>query len=311
MIDSDEMASRHFIQSNQWHHSRMRKCVYLTAAVLLALQAVPAFAERDPWSGAPVKPDKNRRTPSPITDRFSVEGIFFNPAVTTRLRVDSQSPGPGVVGATGTVVSGERDLGLAGRIPQGRMQIMFRLRERNRLRVDYFATNRRGYHVITRDILFGDQTFVASDRVTSSLDWRQFGLTYMYSALRTDRFEVGVGLAVHFIEADARGAVEARQQRQEVSGAGAFPTIPVDFTWRISQRFAMTARAQYFRAAVHNFEASLADYHGDVQYRWTPNFSLGAGYTIMKSSLNVNDTHFPGAFRLNVRGPEAFFKVSF
>ncbi len=290
----------------------MRKGVHLTAALtFLALQAVPAFAQRDPWSGAPVRPDKNRQPASPITDRFYVEGIFFNPAISTMLRVDGQSPGPGLMGTTGTIVSGEKDLGLDSRRPQGRMQIMFRLRERNRLRVDYFATDRRGDRVIAREILFGNQTFVAGDRVTSALDWRQFGLTYLYSAVRTDRFEVGVGLAVHFVQAVARGAVEAKQERQEVSGAGAFPTIPVDFTWRISRRFAMTARAQYFRAAVHNFEASLADYHGDFQYRWTPNFSLGAGYTIMKSSLNVNNTNFPGAFGLNVRGPEAFFKVSF
>jgi hypothetical protein len=288
----------------------MRNWVYLTAA-LLALQAVPAHAERDPWSGAPIKPDKNRMTPSPITDRFYVEGIFFNPAESTSLRIDTQSPGPGLPGRTGTLVSGERDLGMDSRNPQGRIQIMFRLRERNRLRVDYFESNRRGDHVIARQILFGNETFLTNDRVTSSLDWREFALTYTYSFIRTDRFEVGLGLAAHFVEADARGAVEAKQLRQEVSGAGVFPTIPLDCTWRISRRFALTARGQYLHAAVNRFRGAIGEYHGDFQYRWKPNFSLGAGYTIMKYSLDVNDSHFPGSFRLNVRGPEAFFKVSF
>jgi hypothetical protein len=288
----------------------MRNWVYLTAA-LLALQAVPAHAERDPWSGAPIKPDKNRMTPSPITDRFYVEGIFFNPAQSTALRIDTRSPGPGLLGRTGTAVSGERDLGLDSRNPQGRIQIMFRLRERNRLRVDYFESNRRGDHVINRQILFGNQTFAANDRVTSSLDWREFALTYTYSIFRTDRFEVGLGLAAHFIEADARGAVEAKQLRQEVSGAGVFPTIPLDLTWRISRRFAVVARGQYLRAAVNKFQGAIGEYHGDFQYRWKPNFSVGAGYTIMKYSLDLQDNNFPGSFRLNVRGPEAFFKVSF
>jgi hypothetical protein len=295
----------------------MRNLLYLASA-LLALQAIPAHAERepppaerDPWSGAPIKPDKNRKTPSPITDRFYVRGTFFNPAITTTLRIDTQSPGAGIAGATGTVVNGERDLGLDSRIPQGRIEIMFRLRERNRLRVDYFETNRRGDHTLARQILFGDETFNVSDRVTSSVQWRQFGLTYTYSALRTDRLELGVGLGVAFVEAEARGAVEAKQLRQEVSGAGAFPTIPLDFTWRISRRFAMVARAQYLHASVNNFEGSMGEYHGDFQYRWKPNFSLGAGYTVMRSFIQVDDTHFPGLFRLNVRGPEAFFKVSF
>jgi hypothetical protein len=290
----------------------MRNWVYLTAA-LLALQAVPAHAERDPVSGAPIKPDKHRMTPSPITDRFAVEGIFFNPAVSTALRVDTHSPGPGLDGTPGTVLNGERDFGLDSRIPQGRIEIIFRLRQNNRLRVDYFATNRDGNRVIDRQILFGDETFVAGDRVTSNLDWRQFALTYTYSLLRNDHVEVGIGLGVHFVEADARGAVEAKQLRQEVSGSGAFPTIPLDITWRIWRGLALSARGQYFHASVNNFEGSIAEYHGDFQWRWQryPNFSLGAGYTIMRSSLDVNDTNFPGSFRLNVRGPEGFFKVSF
>src|SRR5882672_11638301 len=107
----------------------MRNLLYLASA-LLALQAIPAHAQREPppaerdrWSGAPIKPDKSRKTTSPITDRFYVRGTFFNPAISTTLRIDTRSPGPGLLGTTGTVVSGERDLGLDSRIPQGRIEI--------------------------------------------------------------------------------------------------------------------------------------------------------------------------------------------
>lgn len=288
----------------------MRIWVYPTAA-LLAILAVPAQAERDRWSGAPLKPDKHRMTPSPITDRFYVEGIFFDPAETTTLRVDTQSPAAGVPGTTGTTLSGELDFGLKGRVPQGRIQIMFRLRERNRLRVDYFASDRNGNRAITRPVLFGNETFLPGDQVTSSLQWREFALSYTYSVFRNDRFEAGLGLAAHFIEAQAHGAVEAKQLRQDVSGSGVFPTIPVDLTWRISRRFALTGRAQYFRASVSNFKGAIGEYHGDLQYRWKDVFSVGAGYSVMRYSLDVNDSSFPGSFRLKVRGPEAFFKVSF
>jgi len=283
------------------------------AAASILFQAIPAQADsdHDPWSGAPLPPDKSRPIPSPITDRFYIRGTFFNPAVTTTLRVDESPPGPNLPNPPGTTVNGEKDLGLDSRIPQGRIEIMFRLRERNKLRVDYFETNRRADHLLTRQIQFGDQLFEVGDLASTSLDWRTFGLTYTYSFIRTDRIELGAGLAVHFLEADAIGAVAARGLRQEVSGSGAFPTIPLDFTWRISRRFAFTARGQYFRATVDNFQGSLGDYHADAQFRWKPNFSIGAGYSIMKSFLNVNDANFPGLFRMNVRGPEAFFKVSF
>jgi len=68
------------------------------------------------------------------------------------------------------------------------------------------------------------------------------------------------------------------------------------------------ARAQYLHGSVNNFEGSMAEYHGDFQYRWKPNFSVGAGYTIMRSFLAVNDAHFPGFFKQNVRVPRPSLK---
>ena len=85
--------------------------------------------------------------------------------MTTRLRVDAENPALGMGGITGTTVSGERDFGLDSRIPQGRIEIIFRLRQNNRLRVDYFEGNRRGSRAMDRTILFGDETL-----------WRMTGL---------------------------------------------------------------------------------------------------------------------------------------
>ncbi|HEY6482776.1 MAG TPA: hypothetical protein VIY54_04545 [Steroidobacteraceae bacterium] len=277
--------------------------VATAGCVLLSL---PARADRDPLSGAPLPPDQQREIPSPITDRFYVRGTFFDPAVTTTVRVDTQNGT-----AMGTPVSAERDLGLSGRTPQGLFEAMFRLRKRSKVRVNFFESNRKGDELLTRPILFGNVMFVPGDRATSALDWRAFTITYTYSFIRTDRLELGTGLALHMLEADARAAVTARQLSQEITGAGAFPTIPLDFAWRISRRFAFTARGQYLRASIRGFEGALADYHGDVQYRWKPNVALGAGYSALRSSLDVSNATYPGRFSLNVRGPEAFFRVSF
>jgi len=274
-------------------------------AALMVGQVAPAFAERDPQSGAPVPPDRKHEVPSPITDRFYAQGTFFSAAVSTPLLVNAHN------GTAGTLISGEKDLGLEGRLRQGRIELMFRMRTRNKLRVDYFETDRSASHPLSRQIFFGDEIFNAGDVANSSLDYRAFTLTYTYSFIRTDFVEIGTGLAVHFLEADAQGAVPARELRQEVSGAGAFPTIPLDLSLRLSRRFALTARGQYLHAALHGFVGRLGEYHADLQYRWKPNFSLGAGYTVMKTSLDVNDASFPGLFRLDVRGPEAFFRVSF
>jgi hypothetical protein len=98
------------------------------AAVLFALSAAPAFADRDPNSGAPLPPPKHPVTPSPVTDRFYVRGIYYAPHVKTDLQINQHNAAPGVVG---TALSGERDLGLQSRLNQGRFEMMFRLKNRN------------------------------------------------------------------------------------------------------------------------------------------------------------------------------------
>jgi hypothetical protein len=276
-------------------------------AALLVICAVPAHAERDPRSGAPIRPDDKREIPSPITDHFYIRGTLFSAHAQTELRVDARD------GTPGTLVSGESDLGLPSHRLQGRVEFMFRLRERNRLRVDYYELDRSGSQQLTRTIHFGDQTFSPNDLVSSSVDWRSFGLTYTYSVIRRDYLEVGVGLAVHALQAQANASANHNGQllHQAVSGAAPFPGIPIDVTWRMSRHFAFVAWGQYYRASLSGFDGSLAEYHGDFQYRWRPNFALGVGYTLMKTVLDVQEAEFPGLFRLDVRGPEAFFRVSF
>jgi hypothetical protein len=244
--------------------------------------------------------------PSPITDRFALRASAFDSSLNTTLRVDNNA-----TGLPGTPVSAERDLGLKGRVYQGRVEVYIRMRERSRLRVDYFESDRSGNNTLTQPVNFGDQIFLPGDVAFTSLDFRMFGLTYTYSLVKLERFELGVGLGAYLLQGDARVQVPARQLSQEVSGVAPFPTLAVDGTWRISTRFAFVARGQYLSDTVSNFTGSLADYHTDLQYRWRPNFALGLGYSQLRLSFAALGGSFPGAVNFNVRGPEAFFRVSY
>src|SRR5256886_8968997 len=78
-------------------------------------------------------------TRSPITDHFYIRGTLYDPQVRSNFRVDRSFQG-----MTGTPVNGENDLGLPNRLHQGRVEFMFRLRERGKVRVDYFEADRSG-----------------------------------------------------------------------------------------------------------------------------------------------------------------------
>jgi hypothetical protein len=287
----------------------MRIWLAPVAAALLTSTAVPALAsDHDPNSGAPLPPSTKHKTPSPITDRFYVRGTFYPSHVKTNIQINPHNAPAGVVG---TNLSAERDLGEQSRLNQGRIEMMFRLGQRNKIRIDWLEVDRTASHQLAKSINFGNETFGISQILQNEIDWRLFGMTYTFEFVHNDRWELGTGIGVHLLQAEAQAQVNATQQRQDVSGAGAFPTIPLDFAFRISQRWSVTWRGQYFHAAVSNFDGWLSDMHEDVQYRWKPNFALGLGYASIRAKLALSTGNFPGNFNMSVNGPEAFFRVSF
>jgi len=285
----------------------------LLAAVLLLSQAVPAradpdpYANRDPYSGAPLPPAK-LQSPSPITDHFYLAASFFYPRFDTFIRADPSQPSPV---KTGTPLDGEQNLGWPARLAQVRVEAMVRMRERNKLRVDYFEADRSGSVLLTNDVIFGNQVFAAGQQLESSLDWRMITVTYTYSFYRSDQLEVATGLAAYAIQTQAQAAVAALFQQQTVSASGGFPALPLELTWCPARRWSFNARGSYFKANIHDFSGWLEELHADTQYRLNSDFALGVGYSLLHASLDRSSNSSPGRVDMNVTGPEAFLRFSF
>ena len=279
------------------------------AAVVLATSSGLACADVDKLSGAPLPPQEKPERSSPIHDRFYILGAFYSPVVHTDVRIDPTTGVP--PGTLGTPVNAERDLGLPARMHQGRVEFMFRMRERNKLRAEYYEADRSATQTLANTIVFGDQTFLGGEQVQTSINWRSFGLTYTYSLYRSETFEVATGLGLYALQAEAMGTVAATGQQTDKSEAEAVPTLPLDLTWAVSQRFSVTARGNYVRAAISGFNGSFTSLHGDLQYRWNPYFSLGLGFTSMRISLSGESASIPGAVSMSFKGPEAFVRFSY
>jgi hypothetical protein len=267
--------------------------------LLAALMWQPAHAADDFF-------DTDAQTPSPITDKFALRASFFHATVETDLRLDE----PGVP-LSGTALSGARDLGFRPSENDGMAELMFRLRDRNRITVDYLELDQAGTTTLTRPILFGNQVFSPGDTVSSSLQWRTMGFTWTYAIIQNDRFELGAGLGVHMMDLDVRGEVPLRFASYENSIAGALPTPALEGAVRVTRRFSVTGRAEYVKATLHGTSGVLADFHADAQFRWVPNLALGAGYSIVRLDLNSTTLANPGLVNLRLRGPEAFVRLSF
>jgi len=253
-----------------------------------------------------LKPEKNDIA-SPVSDRFYVRGIAFQGAVDTQMRVDSA----GATTPDGTLLSAEDDLGLDDTIEQARIEFDVRLKERNHVRVDYFKLDRFHQVVLPEDIEFGDFSFDAGDTFRSKLDWSALSLTYTYSLFKAERFEAGLGLGLHIFEIHAEGGEPGTLNRDHGDEAGAFPTVALNASYRISKRWAVTARYNTLKVDVDDGSGEYIDAHADIQYRWRKNFAVGIGYTNLSIDLDVTDTDEPFFFNMETKGPELFFRAAF
>ena len=273
----------------------------LIAATALWAVCVSAQAQRPP----PAEPA------SPITDRFAWRASAFFGTVKTDGRVDDPAAPTG-----GTPFSLEDDFRLSPRARQARAEFMFRLRERNRLRVDLWELTRTGVTNPTATIVYGGNTFTPVDRVSSEFNWRQIDFTWTYSFLHRRRFELGAGLGLHLLEVEANASAPATLSRpiaaqEKFSGAGPFVTVALDGSWRLTRRFTFSARGQYLNVTVSSVKGSLSDYHGDLQFRWRPNLAFGLGYQSTQARLEVRNDNPNGIMKLDTRGPELFVRASF
>jgi hypothetical protein len=243
--------------------------------------------------------------PSPISDHLALTAGFFWGQISTFGRFDSAA------GVRGTPFTAERDLGLTDKAQQPFIEIMFRLGERNRLRVNFIDLRRSGDRDLDRTVQYGDITFLVDNPVHSEFDWRQMDITYTYSFVRTDRLELGAGLGVHLVEAEARAEIPSTPQYADFNGAGPLATLAFDGTWRISRQWSLDARANYLKLTIGTIGGVLGQYHADFQYRWKRNLAFGLGYDRQQIQLTVTNYDPSGVLKFNVNRPKLFVRASF
>jgi len=244
---------------------------------------------------------------SPTNERVRLSLGFMHVSSTTDIRLDSSQ------GLPGTSINAEDAFGLDKSDFEPKFQAMVRVGERHRLRFDYFTLDRTGQTTLTAPIVFRDVALQTGDPVNSNLSMRTLGITYEYSFLHREKFELAATLGINDtdISARARVATQTRHVDQQEDQAGPFPTLGLDSTYVLSKRFYLDARAQYFKAAVDHLTGSLGIYEFDALYRLRPNISFALGYTATKATLDSRQTRTSGRFDFESKGPEFFVRIAF
>jgi len=244
---------------------------------------------------------------SPTEERVRLSLGVVRLSNQTDIQINSQA------GVPGTPVSAEDQFGLDKSDYEAKIQAMVRVGERHRLRFDYFSLDRSGHTVVTQPIVFRDVVLQPTDPLSSDLSIRTFGITYGYSFLHNDRFELAATIGINDTDISARARVQTQTRHvdQSEDQAGPFPTLGLDATYVVSKRFYFDARGQYFKVHIDHLDGSLGFYEFDGLYRLRPNISLAAGYTSVRAHLASTQPKQSGLFNFNSSGPEIFVRIAF
>ena len=246
--------------------------------------------------------------PSPTNERVRLSIGAMKVSTTTNVLLDSSA------GLPGTALNAEDQFGLSGSSWEPKFQVTVRAGERHRLRFDYFSLDRTGSSTLAQSALvFKDVVFLQGDPITTTMNLRTLGISYEYSFIHRERFELAasVGLNDTDISLRARVQTEFRHVDQLEDQAGPLPTIGLDTTYVVSKRFYVDGRVQYFKASVDHLDGLLSFYEASVQYRLRPNIAFALGYSSIKAYVNSRQTTNGGYFSFVTKGPEAFVRVAF
>jgi hypothetical protein len=275
----------------------------LIACLALSLFSVAHAADKKPtndklpdWAPPP--------KPHVIEDRFRVEVMTLSADFDTDLRIDP------TLATQGTLINAEDDLGLDDNKLMPLAEITLLPGDRHLIRLSGFSLRRSASQVIDETIVFDDQTYRPGERVDSTLNMTSFGLTYGYSVVKTQRFDMALSFGVQIVEVEANALVRSRVVRESETGVTPLPLAGVEGRFDFNDRWSFEARVQYLSVEFDEIDGSVLDARGALTWRMNPYLVFGLGYRTFEVEVDSRDVDDPGLFNLKMAGPLLFMRAS-
>lgn len=236
----------------------------LSCAIGATLLACPLFAQAD-------------------DDRFTLRLGAMQAEAESRFSADAEFGGQAYALESGRYTLGDRT------VP--RAEGIFRIGNRHRLLFNYFRYAQDRDYALGQDLVLGDTTIPAGTTARFDTEFDLGGLVYDFAVVESPTASIGLQLGAQRAKLAAEVAVDSDDGRftARQSETGTAPVVGVRLGFNTAdQRWRFVAQGQYLDADWGDF----GDYDGDltranalVEYRFTQNFGIHAGYDWFK--LNV------------------------
>ncbi|WP_167337560.1 hypothetical protein [Xanthomonas arboricola] len=229
------------------------------------------------------------------------------------MNIDNDSTLRGFTTVNGQEISGSQDFDFGGKEWEPRVDGVFRLSTRQRLIFDYFKYDKDRRETLGEDVSLGGVSVPAGSFVKGELKYQVASLVYDYAVIDAPTYSLGLQIGAEYAKVEANayadlGTLYSGDVLDE-SADGAAPVVGVRFTAHPGEHWLFSVQGQYLNTKWGNFDkydGDLSRANAIVEYRFTRNFGIFAGYDWFK--LDVDRKTDSNAESLTTVGLKQEFK---
>jgi len=249
----------------------------------------------------------------PLDDRFVLQLGGFLVATDTKVRIDGSG------GQEGTEFDWEGRTG-TGDVERFRVDGLWRITPRHRLRGMWFNNNRKSERVFEEDVEFEGEIFPVGAVVRSRFDFEILQLAYEYAFLKRENYELAGSIGVHNIDIGFRlqASVTANGEPigdaeldESASTSGPLPVFGLRGIWRFANKWYFDGHAQFFALEFDQYDGSLIDAQAAVIWQALRHVGVGLGYNYFDTRVDVDGDRLDGRLEWQYGGLMLFARASF
>jgi hypothetical protein len=250
----------------------------------------------------------------PGEERFKLGGGVFFPNFDTKLRIDNNNIG-------GTEVDLEDDLGFSSNETTFWVGGYWRFAAKHRFAAAYFQFDRDASITANTDISIGDEIYPAGARLDSSFKFQVLPISYAYSFLKREKFELAgtIGLNWTKIDFDVSGSASIGDKDPDANVSAdasvPLPLIGLLFDYHFTPKWSAGLHGEVFwlniDADTIGFSGTLINLRASTEYWFFNNVGLGAAVNWYSLNVDVDDGDWRGILDYQYWGPQVYLAVRF
>jgi len=243
-----------------------------------------------------------------LSSKYSLNlGVFF-PEREIELQAGLSTPGTRSIDFGG-------EFGLEKHDNLFAIDFKWRFGEKWSLAAQHFNASGAATAFLDEDVEWNGLVFSSGTNIDASTEFALYRVLIGRSFAKTDKVDFGFGAGIHWLDIRAAlaGSILVNNtvtfRRENVTSSAPLPNIGGWYDYSLSPRWAIKARADWFKASIDEYDGRLVNFQAGINYSWFKYGGIGVAYNHFEFDAGISAANWQGAADLTFKGPFAFVNI--